>query len=85
MILDLSVTVKLPHSLLHLFHSYLQLEVYQNLDIESAICIRIRHKREEQKKLSNLQYTETEIRKGLSTCKIIFGLRYLEKNPKQMF
>jgi len=85
MILDLSVTVKLPPSLLRLFHSYLQFEVYQNLDIESVICIRIRQRREEQKELPNLQYTETEIRKGLSTCKIIFGLKYLEKNPKQMF
>jgi hypothetical protein len=85
MILDLSVNVKLPPSLLRLFHSYLQLEVYQNLDIESVIYIRIRHRREEQKKLPNLPYTETEIRKGLSTCKIIFGLKYLEKNPKQMF
>jgi hypothetical protein len=85
MILDFSVTVKLPPSLLRLFHLYLQLEVYQNLDSKSVICIQIRLRREEQKELPNLQYTETEIRKDLSTCKIIFGLKYLEKNPKQMF
>jgi len=85
MILELSVNVKLPPSLLRLFHSYLQLEVHQNLDIKSVICIRIKHRREEQKELPNIQHTETEIRKGLSTCKIIFGLKYLEKSPKQMF
>jgi len=53
MILDLSVTVKLPLCLLLLFYSYLQLEAHQNLDPESVICIRIRHRRVEQKEIPN--------------------------------
>jgi hypothetical protein len=82
MVLDLSVTVKLPPCLLLPFHSYLQLEAHQNLDIESVICIRIRHRREEQKELPNPHILKRKSETGYPRRKIIFGLKYLEMNPK---
>lgn len=70
MILDLSVTVKLPLFLLRLFNSYLQLEVHQNLDIESLIFIRIRQRREEQKELPNTHILKRKSETGYPRAKL---------------
>lgn len=73
MILDLNVTVKLPPCLLRLFHSYLQLEVHQNLDTENVNFIRIRHRRKEQKELPNSHIMKRKSETGYPRAKLSLG------------
>jgi len=46
------------------------LEVHQNLDIESVIFIRIRHRREEQKELPNPHILKRKSETGYSRAKL---------------